>query len=172
MCIEQGGVHGAPEPRAHQGALAGGDYHAGLARRSSPRPPYAWPHRPARRRRRLARRGTQRAVRLEEQHPHGMRGVLGAPRWRTARAVRQRRDSRRDARSVRCGGQTGVRAFRAGGRSVAAIFAGARRAVAAIFAGAGRAVAGGVGRGGGSLRFTLNSCRDLYLDPLINSVVL
>ena len=70
------------------------------------------------------------------------------------------RDSRRDARSVRCGGQTGVRAFRAGGRSVAAIFAGARRAVAAIFAGAGRAVAGGVGRGGGSLRFTLNSCRD------------
>jgi hypothetical protein len=50
---------------------------------------------------------------------------------------------------VRCGGQTGVRAFRVGGRSVAAIFAGARRAVA-----------GGVGRGGGSLRSTLNSCRD------------
>jgi hypothetical protein len=61
------------------------------------------------------------------------------------------RDSRRDARSVRYGGQTGVRAFRAGGRSVAA-----------IFAGAGRAVAGGVGRGGGSLRFTLNSCRDWH----------
>lgn len=51
---------------------------------------------------------------------------------------------------MRCGGQTGVRAFRAGGRSVAA-----------IFAGAGRAVAGGVGRGGGSLRSTLNSCRDI-----------
>jgi hypothetical protein len=63
---------------------------------------------------------------------------------------------------VRCGGQTGVRAFRVGGRSVAAIFAGARRAVAAIFAGAGRAVAGGVGRGGGSLRSTLNSCRDVH----------
>jgi hypothetical protein len=47
-----------------------------------------------------------------------------------------------------------------GGRSVAAIFAGAGRAVAAIFAGAGRAVAGGVDSGGGSLRSTLNSCRD------------
>ncbi|PWZ19735.1 putative cyclin-dependent kinase F-2 [Zea mays] len=77
---DEEGLDEGVEPGAHHGALADGDHHARFTRRSSPRPPCAWPHWPVRWRWRLARRGTRQCgARLEEQQPHGLVGVLGRP---------------------------------------------------------------------------------------------